>query len=36
MTQKTESSTPFTGLLIVLYAATLSMGMLIIPDAHIG
>ena len=31
MSQKTEYSTPFTGVLIVLYAATLSMGMLIIP-----
>ena len=31
MSQKTEHSTPFTGLLIVLYAATLSMGMLVLP-----
>ena len=31
MTQKTAYSTPFTGVLIVLYAATLSMAMLIIP-----
>ncbi len=31
MSQKTEHSMPFTGLLIVLYAATLSMGMLVLP-----
>ncbi len=32
MTQKTKCSIPFTGVLMVLYAATLSMGMLIIPN----
>lgn len=31
MSQKTLQSKPFTGLLMVLYAATLSMGMLVIP-----
>ncbi len=31
MTQKTLHSNPFTGLLMVLYAATLSMGMLVLP-----
>jgi len=31
MTQKTLHSTPFTGLRMVLYAATLSMGMLVLP-----
>ena len=32
MTPKTKISTPFAGVLMVLYAATLSMGMLIIPN----
>ena len=32
MTQKPKISTPFAGVLMVLYAATLSMGMLIIPN----
>ena len=32
MTQKKESSTPFIGVLIVLYAAMFSMGMLVIPN----
>ncbi len=32
MEQKAINSKPFTGLLMVLYAATLSMGMLVIPS----
>lgn len=32
MEQQTVQSKPFTGLLMVLYAATLSMGMLVIPS----